>query len=58
VNLGIFLSPTTYQYLGQADWPSPPYHWEKRGSGGSGPANFTETVLLDQALVSAPGDLP
>lgn len=58
VNLGIFLSPATYQYLGQASWPSPPYQWHETELGLAGPGPFNETVLLVQALVSAPGELP
>lgn len=57
INLEIILSPTTFQYLGQASWTNPPYVWEKQGSGWSGPV-FHEEVLLAQALVSAPGTLP
>jgi hypothetical protein len=57
-NLGTILSATTYQYLGLANWPSPPYVWKKMGSGWSGPGLFNEQVTLAQALVSGPGKLP
>jgi hypothetical protein len=54
-NLGTILSATTYQYLGQANWSGhPPYRLVKGQYTGS----FDEEVLLDQALVPAPGKLP
>jgi hypothetical protein len=58
VNQGTILSATTYQYLGQVTWPSPPYVWKKQGSGWSGPGLVNEQVLLAQALVSGPGVNP
>jgi hypothetical protein len=58
-NLGTILSATTYQYLGQASWSSPPYVWKKLGGEGwSGPGPVIERVLLAQSLVSGPGVLP
>lgn len=55
-NLGTFLSATTYQYLGQANWYGhPPYTVNSKGQYSG---SYGEEVLLDQALVSAPGKLP
>ncbi len=49
------LSATTYQYLGQSYWDGhPPYHMVH----GQPTGVFGEEVLLDQALVSSPGQLP
>ena len=54
--LGTFLSATTYQYLGQANWYGhPPYTVNSKGQYSG---SYGEEVLLDQALVSAPGKLP
>jgi hypothetical protein len=58
VNLGTILSATTYRYLGQASWASPPYHWKKEGNGWSGSGIYLEQVVLAQALVSGPGVSP
>jgi len=59
-NLGTILSATTYQYLGQVTWAgNPPYVWEKTAGGGwRATGDYIAQVLLDQALVPAPGKLP
>lgn len=58
VNQEIFLSPTTYQVIANADWETGG-HWVKNSNGGwSGPVPFREQAFLEQAFVSGKGKLP
>jgi hypothetical protein len=59
INLGIILSATTYEYLGQVSWYGHlPAVWNKQGGSWQPSADFVEQIILARSLVSGPGVLP